>query len=122
MEQMKQIPVYRQTGMYAREHGELEQFRQSNVANIACRIITDIHRIANFQNRYFFFLAGINRSRKLRIAEAVEYAMVTDAVSASKIFMCRIIKHHPLEDTRMRSIRSRLVHDPCVAEGMFLTV
>ena len=26
MEQMKQIPVYRQTGMYAREHGELEQF------------------------------------------------------------------------------------------------
>ena len=37
MEQMKQIPVYRQTGMYAREHGELEQFRQSNVANIACR-------------------------------------------------------------------------------------
>ena len=37
MEQMKQIPVYRQTGMYAREHGELDQFRQSNVANIACR-------------------------------------------------------------------------------------
>ena len=37
MEQMKQIPVYRQTGMYAREHGELEKFRQSNVANIACR-------------------------------------------------------------------------------------
>ena len=37
MEQMKQIPVYRKTGMYAREHGELEQFRQSNVANIACR-------------------------------------------------------------------------------------
>lgn len=35
--EMKQIPVYRQTGMYAREHGELEQFRQSNVANIACR-------------------------------------------------------------------------------------
>ena len=37
MENMKQIPVYRQTGMYAREHGELDQFRQSNVANIACR-------------------------------------------------------------------------------------
>ena len=36
MEQMKQIPVYRQTGVYAREHCELEQFRQSNVANIAC--------------------------------------------------------------------------------------
>ena len=37
MENMKQIPVYRKTGMYAREHGELDQFRQSNVANIACR-------------------------------------------------------------------------------------
>jgi len=37
MENMKKIPVYRQTGMYAREHGELDQFRNSNVANIACR-------------------------------------------------------------------------------------
>ena len=37
MENMKQIPVYRQTGMHAREHGEFNQFRQSNVANIACR-------------------------------------------------------------------------------------
>lgn len=37
MVDMKKIPIYRQTGMYAREHGELEQFRNSNVANIACR-------------------------------------------------------------------------------------
>ena len=48
MEQMKQIPVYRQTGMYAREHGELEQFRQSNVANIACRAAIEKAITENF--------------------------------------------------------------------------
>ena len=48
MENMKQIPVYRQTGMYAREHGELEQFRQSNVANIACRAAIEKAITENF--------------------------------------------------------------------------
>ena len=48
MEQMKQIPVYRQTGMYAREHGELEQFRQSNIANIACRAAIEKAIAENF--------------------------------------------------------------------------
>ena len=48
MENMKQIPVYRQTGMYAREHGELEQFRQSNIANIACRAAIEKAIAENF--------------------------------------------------------------------------
>ena len=48
MEQMKRIPVYRQTGMYAREHGELDQFRQSNVANIACRAAIEKAITENF--------------------------------------------------------------------------
>lgn len=48
MEQMKQIPVYRQTGMYAREHGELDQFRKSNVANIACRAAIEKAIAENF--------------------------------------------------------------------------
>ena len=48
MENMKQILVYRQTGMYAREHGELEQFRQSNVANIACRAAIEKAIAENF--------------------------------------------------------------------------
>ena len=48
MENMKQIPVYRQTGMYAREHGELDQFRQSNVANIACRAAIEKTIAENF--------------------------------------------------------------------------
>lgn len=38
MEDMRRIPLYRQTADYARERGELESFRHhSNVANIACR-------------------------------------------------------------------------------------
>ena len=45
---MKQIPVYRQTGLYAREHGELEQFRQSSVANVACRAAIEKAIAENF--------------------------------------------------------------------------
>ena len=32
-----ELPVYRQDAAYAREHGELEQYRVSRQANIACR-------------------------------------------------------------------------------------
>ena len=48
MENMKQILVYRQPGMYAREHGELDQFRQSNVSNIACRAAIEKAIAENF--------------------------------------------------------------------------
>lgn len=34
---MKQIPLYPHTAAYAREHGELEQYRASLQANIACK-------------------------------------------------------------------------------------
>ena len=30
------VPIYKETGQYAREHGELETFRQSNRANEFC--------------------------------------------------------------------------------------
>ena len=36
-EATRAIPLYRQSGEYAREHGELEAFRASRKANIACR-------------------------------------------------------------------------------------
>lgn len=52
MEQMNKIPIYRQTGAYAREHGELEQFRNSNVANIACRAAIEEAIRNNFDGMY----------------------------------------------------------------------
>ncbi len=52
MEDMKNIPVYRQTGMYAREHDELDQFRQSNVANIACRAAIEEAISKNFDGMH----------------------------------------------------------------------
>jgi len=36
-EKTRAIPLYQQTGEYAREHGELDTFRASRKANIACR-------------------------------------------------------------------------------------
>ena len=37
MEPMNTTPIYRQSGSYAREHGELDQFCESRRANLACR-------------------------------------------------------------------------------------
>lgn len=34
---LREIPLYTQSGTYAREHGELEQYRASNEANMACK-------------------------------------------------------------------------------------
>ena len=34
---LAELPVYRQNAVYAREHGELEQYRVSRQANIACK-------------------------------------------------------------------------------------
>lgn len=45
---MKSIPVYPHTGAYASEHGELSQFRESNLANIACRSAIDLEIRRNF--------------------------------------------------------------------------
>lgn len=52
MENMKSLPIYRQTGMYAREHCELDQFRTSNVANIACRAAIEEAIRENFDGMY----------------------------------------------------------------------
>ena len=37
MEPMKNIPVYRHSAAYAVEHGELEAYKTSRVAGVACR-------------------------------------------------------------------------------------
>lgn len=34
---LREMPVYTQSGTYAHEHGELEQYRASNEANMACK-------------------------------------------------------------------------------------
>ena len=34
---LRETPLYSQSGTYAREHGELEQYRASNEANMACK-------------------------------------------------------------------------------------
>lgn len=34
---MKSIPIYPHTGAYAHANGEIAQFRESNLANIACK-------------------------------------------------------------------------------------
>ena len=49
---MIDIPIYKQTGSYAREHNELPQFRKSNLANIACRYAIDKSISDHFDGMY----------------------------------------------------------------------
>jgi len=41
MEPMKNIPVYRHSAAYAVEHGELEAYKTSRLAGVACRDAID---------------------------------------------------------------------------------
>lgn len=41
VERMRNLPVYQHSAAYAHEHGELEQYRESYRANIACRKAID---------------------------------------------------------------------------------
>lgn len=49
---MKKVPIYRNTGAYAHEHGELEQFRASNRANMECRAAIEEAIGKNFDGMY----------------------------------------------------------------------
>ncbi len=49
---MKEVPIYRNTGEYARDHGELEQLRASNRANVACREAIEEAIRQNFDGMY----------------------------------------------------------------------
>lgn len=47
-----QRPVYRHSGEYAREHGELEAFRASRQTNVACKEAIEATIQANFDGMY----------------------------------------------------------------------
>ena len=46
-----ELPVYRQNAAYAREHGELEQYRVSHQANIACKEASEQSIDQNYDGR-----------------------------------------------------------------------
>ncbi len=52
MEHIEKAPVYHQTAAYAKEHGELDQYRASNLANIACRSEIERNISENFDGMY----------------------------------------------------------------------
>ena len=49
-QELLQLPVYRYPADYAHEHGELEQYRASHKANIACRDAIDTAITDNYRN------------------------------------------------------------------------
>lgn len=51
-EATRAIPLYRQSGEYAREHGELDVFRTSRQANVACRMTIETAILAGFDGKH----------------------------------------------------------------------
>ena len=49
-----ELPVYRQNAAYAREHGELEQYRVSRQANIACKEAIEQAVYQNYDGKRLF--------------------------------------------------------------------
>ena len=49
-----ELPVYRQNAAYAREHGELEQYRASRQANIACKEAIEQAVYQNYDGKRLF--------------------------------------------------------------------
>lgn len=47
---LRDLPVYSHTAEYARDHGELEQYRESKNANIACRTAVEEAITAHYQD------------------------------------------------------------------------
>lgn len=64
---MLDIPIYKQTGSYAKEHNELPQFRNSDLANIACRYAIDKAIDDNFDGMHLNAQAAASVIREFGI-------------------------------------------------------
>ena len=78
----KIIPLYRYPGSYAREHGELEQFRASRQANIACK--DAIEKAINEQwDGFGIPRGGVNEVLREFGKERVSYVLAATVQSKS---------------------------------------
>ena len=91
-------------------------------ADLPGRIVTDVHRGADRQHRLLPALRCVDGRRQLGIAEAVQHAVIADAVPGAEILVGGIIKHTPAKTARMLSICVGGVQHPRMAQGMLLPV
>ena len=68
-----------------------------DLADIACRVLADIHGRGDNAAGNVVALACINRGRELRIAEHVHNAVVAYPVAAAEVLMRVVVKHAPRE-------------------------
>ena len=91
-------------------------------ADLPCGIVTDVHRGADRQHRLLPALRCVDGRRQFGIAEAVQHAVIADAVPGAEILVGGIIKHTPAKAARMFSICVGGVQHPRMAQGMLLPV
>ena len=95
--------------------------------NVGCaqlpgRVIADVHGGADRQHRVSVTLTGIDRRRQFGVAEAVQHAVVADAVPGAEILVGLVVEHTPAKTPGVFSAGIGGVLHPDVPQGVFLPV
>ena len=95
--------------------------------NIGCAqlpggVISDVHGGADCQHRVSIALTGIDRSRQLRVAEAVQNAVVADAVAGAEVLVGLVVEHTPAKAPGVLLAGIGGVLHPDVPQGVLLPV
>ena len=85
-------------------------------------VISDVHGGADCQHRVSVTLTGIDCCRQLRVAEAVQHAMVADAIPGAEVLVGLVVEHTPAKAPGVFPAGIGGVLNPNVPQGVFLPV
>ena len=95
--------------------------------NVGCAqlpggVIADVHGGADRQHRVSVTLTGIDCCRQFGVAEAVQHAVVADAVAGAEILMGLVVEHTPAEASGVFSAGIGGILHPDMPQGVFLSM
>ena len=110
------------------EHIVFVQLDLLGIAENVCRaqlpggVIADVHGGTDRQNRVSITLTGIDRRRQFGVTEAVQHAVVADAVPGAKVLVGLVVEHTPAKAPGVLSAGIGGVLHPDVPQSVFLPV
>ena len=94
--------------------------KDPHAADLAVRIVTDVHGGSNFQHGFGIRLACVGIGRQLGIPEGIHNTVVADPVAGAEVLVGGIVEHTPAEAARMLTVCRRIILDTGMAQGVFL--
>ncbi len=93
-----------------------------DAAAVGGRVVADIHRRAQLEDRLLAVLNGIELRRELFVAEHIAHAVVADTVARAELLVGVVIKHAPRKGACDIIIRGDGIQNTGVAEHMLESV